>query len=63
MAYRDAQGRIQVSHTDCPTEHAMMVKEFLYHAQLAALEAEETEASEGRLRRVQCAMNVRKTSR
>jgi len=46
MAYRDAQGRIQVSHTDCPTEHAMMVKEFLYHEQLAALEAEETEASE-----------------
>ncbi len=46
MAYRDAQGCIQVPHTDCPTEHALMVKEFLYHEQLAALQAEETEASE-----------------
>ena len=46
MAYRDAQGHIQVAYTDCPTEHALMVKEFLYHEQLAALQAEETEASE-----------------
>lgn len=50
MAYRDAQGRIQVGHTDCPTEYAMMVKEFLHHEQLAkeaaALESETTEASE-----------------
>ena len=46
MAYRDAQGHIQVAYTDCPTEHALMVKEFLYHEQLAALQADETEASE-----------------
>ncbi len=46
MAYRDAQGHIQVAYTDCPPEHALMVKEFLYHEQLAALQAEETEASE-----------------
>jgi hypothetical protein len=43
MAYRDAQGRIQVGHTDCPTEHAMMVKEFLYQEQLD----KEAEAKEG----------------
>ena len=50
MAYRDAQGHIQVAYTDCPTEHALMVKAFLYHEHLAkeaaALEAEEKEASE-----------------
>ncbi len=50
MAYRDAQGHIQVGHTDCPAEHAMLVKEFLHHEQLAkeaaALESEATEASE-----------------
>jgi hypothetical protein len=45
MAYRDAQGHIQVGYTDCPAEHAMRVKEFLYHEQLEK-EAEEKEASE-----------------
>jgi len=43
MAYRDAQGCIQVGHTDCPTEHALRVKEFLYHEQLE----KQTEAMEG----------------
>ena len=28
MAYRDADGRIHVGHTDCPTEHAIMVRDF-----------------------------------
>ena len=47
MAYRDANGRIRVGYTDCPTEHAIMVREFLrdeveaeaYLAEQAAIEA------------------------
>ena len=56
MAYRDNDGRIHVGITDCPTEHACMVRDFIHDEAMA--EEYQREQFEQAQAEIQAALDV-----